>query len=611
MQLQEFLHRISARGVPSIFISHKIEEVLTLVNRIAVMESGRIVWRGAANETDVPTIFRQMGGAADAAEARVRNTRAGAGGDVVFRFEADDPVNATGAPIELKAGEIVGLAGLEGQGQRSTLRNRLFDRRRTAFVTGDRRRDGVFPINNVFQNATVTAISQGGLASIVSAPRLRDRAFPWFDRMGLPRDRSDHPILSLSGGNQQKALMTRAFSTDHPILLLDDPTRGVDIGVKHEIYGVLSDVADQGRLVVWNSSEDSEFEHCDRVLVFSGGAVVRVLDRATMSKADLIEASFSEVTAGGEDAHHEAGAFRPLDFIAPSIMVALFGLTAWFNPMVLKYAGLDLILAGAVPLVFASLAQTFIVGGSQIDLGIGPFMALVSVVTATWVAETPAIGFLALVVFGVVYASSSFLITVGRVPSIIATLGLSFIWIGIGYLVQPIPGGMAPPWMMSLMYYQFPLAPIPVVLIALATVLAILVNRSTLGTALRGFGNNPQALGDAGWSSIRFQFYRFATAGVFAIMGGMLITGVYTASDINAGASLTLLSVTALVMGGGSLAGGIIRPFGAVCAAISLTMISLVLGQMNLDTDFTPAVQGSLLLLVLIVRTLASGRVRA
>ena len=247
-------------------------------------------------------------------------------------------------------------------------------------------------MNTVLQNASVTGISAAGLASVVSDRAQRNRIFLWFDNLGLPRDRAHHPILSLSGGNQQKALMARAFSTDFPVLLLDDPTRGVDIGVKQEIYGVLQDVARPGRLVIWNSSEDSEFDHCDRVLVFSGGRIVRVLTRAGMTKAALIEASFSNLGEAGGTGTDAPSRLALMDMIAPMILIALFALTAYFNPMVLRYFGLDLILAGAVPLVFASLAQTFIVGGSEIDLGIGPFMALVSVVTATWVVDAPFLG---------------------------------------------------------------------------------------------------------------------------------------------------------------------------------------------------------------------------
>ena len=270
--------------------------------------------------------------------------------------------------------------------------------------------------------------------------------------------------------------------------------------------------------------------------------------------------------------------------------------------MVLKYAGLDLILAGAIPLVFASLAQTFIVGGSQIDLGIGPFMALVSVVTATWLVEAPPLGLLALIALVCVYAASSFLVTLGQVPSIIATLGLSFIWIGTGYLIQPVPGGTSPAWMSALIYFQFPVVPIPVVIIAVATVLAILFNRSDIGHGSSGLRQQPAGPGGSRLEPCSLPVLSVRRGGFLRAGRGHADHRPSTQPRTSIPApSLTLLSVTALVMGGGTLAGGIIRPFGAVCAAISLTLISLALGQFNLDNRFhacragRPAARGAAL----------------
>ncbi|WP_340302564.1 ATP-binding cassette domain-containing protein [Roseobacter sp. HKCCD7870] len=607
-QLHQYLKKISDTGVSVVFISHKIRDVLSLVDTVTVMESGKIVWSGATGDTNEEKIFSQMGGRSHDLRKTLDGDRRGSHGQVLFEFDTRDPVNATGNTIQLRAGEVVGLAGLEGQGQREALRNLLFDSKTSAFVSGDRRRDGIFPINSVIQNATVSAIAEMGLEVCYPEKKVGSKVLKWSDRVGLSKERLNDNILDLSGGNQQKALMVRALCTNQPVLLLDDPTRGVDSSVKREIYNVLQDIAESGRLVVWNSSEDDEFEQCDKVLVFSGGVIIKELDNTNFSKEAIIHASFSGVDSHLKTKKGKHQNIQFLDFVAPAIMLALFILAAWFNPMVVKYIGLDLILAGAVPLVFATLAQTFIIGGSQIDLGIGPFMALISVVSATFLVDAPFLGVLILCALLLTYASTSLLVVIGKVPSIIATLGLSFIWIGIGYIIQPIPGGSAPSWITSLIYFQFPIVPIPVVLILSVTAIAVLVNRSTLGTILRGFGNNPSSLKDGGWGPVKFQFFRWLSAGIFAVVGGILITGIYTASDINAGGSLTLLSVTAFVMGGGMLSGGIIRPVGAVCAAISLTLINLVLGQLNLDTDFTPMVQGSLLLTILLVRTIATRR---
>ncbi|WP_181900497.1 ATP-binding cassette domain-containing protein [Paracoccus thiocyanatus] len=599
-QLAAFLKDLAAKGVPSIYISHKLDEVISLVTRIVVLRNGRLCWQGQSGETDMDRLIAQMGGGPSA--ARCFHEAAAGGQEVLHRLAADDPLNGTGAEIALCRGEVVGLAGLERQGQSEALRTRFFDPRRATFVSGDRKTDGILPEATVLDNAALSRIAVAGL--FAPARDDRDTVLRWFDRLGLGRDRADHRITTLSGGNQQKALMIRALAVDRPVLLLDDPTRGVDIGVKQDFYGIIRDIAAEGRLVLWSSSEDAEFQYCDRILVFRNRRIVRVLTRDQALPAALTEVAFAaQPAADAPAAQGRPFGARVFDWIAPVSLVLVLAICAWLNPRVLSYAGIDLIMAGAVPLVFAALAQMFVVAGSQIDLGLGAFMALASVITATLLVDMPAAGILALAALLTAYMGLSLIIALADVPSIIATLGFSFVWLGTGYLVQDVPGGSSPSWLSTLLWYPLPLMPVSVALIVLASLAALVLNRSGLGVVLRGFGNNPIALEQAGWSPVRAQLARYGLAGLFGIAGGMMLTGIYTASDINAGNALTLLSVAALVMGGCALVGGTVAAIGTACAAVVLTLISFLLGQMNIGADFSPMVQGGLLLLVLVIRS--------
>ncbi|MGH7160444.1 MAG: ABC transporter permease subunit, partial [Acetobacteraceae bacterium] len=119
---------------------------------------------------------------------------------------------------------------------------------------------------------------------------------------------------------------------------------------------------------------------------------------------------------------------------------------------------------------------------------------------------------------------------------------------------------------------------------------------------LRGFGANARALSQSGWSPVAASLLRYAIAGAFALVAGLAMTAINTASDINAGGSYTLLSVAAVVVGGSALMGGRIAPVGVVCGALSLSLIGSLLGFLNVSTDYNAAVQGGLLIGILVLR---------
>lgn len=441
---------------------------------------------------------------------------------------------------------------------------------------------------------------------MISDDEIRRVVFPWFEKLRLPKARADHPVTDLSGGNQQKTLMIRALATDSAVILLDDPTRGVDVGVKAEFYNIIRQAANSGRLIIWNSTEDAEFAECDRVLVFRNGVIAQefagppdertliasFFDRATATRAERgrkSERSWSQLTR----------------YLAPVSLLLMFAISYALNPGVASRAGLDLLLSGSVALVLASLAQMFVVGGSQIDLGLGAFVGLTSVVVATLLADNPLLGIFALGVALFAYACSALLIEVCRIPSIVATLGLSFVWTGVGYLLQPLPGGSSPGWLTNVLNYETPFVPTSLLIVLVFGALAAWFNRSKLGIVLRGFGSNRTAMVQAGWSPLKFQMLRYLVAGTLATVSGMLLTGTNTASDINISAPLTLLGIAALVMGGCSLVGGVIAPFGTLCGALTLSLVTVVLGLVQIGADFSPMIQGGLLIAILLVRSVA------
>ncbi len=614
--LHAYVAARAAQGLAVIFISHKLQEVLAVSDRVVVMRNGAVVSDRPKAELTLAALMEAVGGRHEPAAADA--TRAAAPqGPVLVRLGGAVTV-PLGRSVELRAGEVVGLAGLEGGGQKALLR-RLFSPEaagagevartgRASFVSGDRRTEGVFPLWSVFDNIAVGRIARQAAPGLLRLRDEGDAARAWAARLALAEERLPDGILDLSGGNQQKALLARGMVDESPIVLLDDPTRGVDIGAKRDFYRVLRQVAAEGRLAVWHSTEDAELLECDRVLVLSQGTVVADLQGEAITEEAIIAGGFTTPGApagrlGRLGRRSPERLFQAIPFIGLAFLV---GLMAWMNPLVLSGFGMQLLLAPAVVLVLVALSQMFIVGGSEIDLGVGNFVSMVNVISATFLVTTPSLGAGMLLAGLCGYALLAVLIQTRAIPAIVATLGASFIWSGIGRTIQPSPGGAAPDWIRAAFSWQVPGLPTPVALILFAGLVALLIDRSPLGVIMRGFGSSPEALARLGWSPVRTAVWRYVIAGAFAMTAGLYLTALNGASDIRSGSGYTLLSIAGLVIGGCALIGGVIAPLGVVAGAVTLALVGAALAMLGVGTDYNALVQGSLLIAILGLRTALS-----
>jgi ribose transport system ATP-binding protein len=237
-----------------------------------------------------------------------------AGRDRALSLEAiGEPVVVVGGgalslPLVAAPGEVVGLAGLEGHGQREML-GRLYAaagraeagarvRGSVAYVAGDRQTEGVFPLWSVAENTTVRALRQITRRGFIDLAAEKRLAHEWIGRIGVRSDGDDARITTLSGGNQQKVLFARALASEATIVILDDPMRGVDVGTKSEVYGLIRREAETGRCFVWYATETEELRHCDRVYVFKSGRIVAALKAGEIAEERILDASFTETMPG-------------------------------------------------------------------------------------------------------------------------------------------------------------------------------------------------------------------------------------------------------------------------------------------------------------------------
>jgi ribose transport system permease protein len=281
------------------------------------------------------------------------------------------------------------------------------------------------------------------------------------------------------------------------------------------------------------------------------------------------------------------------------LLVAVF----WLQPRTMSYLGLDLMLNLAIPIAFATIAQMCVITVNDLDLSIGAYVGFVVCVAATFLNDTPLLGILVLLGGVVAYALLGALIHLRNLPSIVVTLGMSFVWVGVAVLILPTPGGKSPEWIAWLMKLKPPYVPFPIIAALVIAVFAhFALMRTSYGSILRGSGGNPKAIERAGWSLLKARMTMFGLAGFFGMLAGLTLIGLTTSAQANVAERYTLISIAGVILGGGSFVGGRISPIGAVLGAITLTLTASFLAVLRISPDWQIGAQGAILIIVLALR---------
>jgi ABC-type sugar transport system ATPase subunit len=326
--LFKILARHKVNGGSVIFISHRMDEIEEIGDRITVLRSGVSVAtldRGKATARDLVEL---MTGQEHLVSQRRLADDAERIQDTIVLSTRGVRLSATTAPIDLdlRAGELVGLAGLEGHGQdrflrilggvasaeqgdvicttraqAATIRSaKDAVRKGVVYVPRDRRTESIFESRSILDNFALPTQTRDSVAGMIHTRRTGRRFAGYVNSLRIVLGRDHHLITTLSGGNQQKVVTARWLAANPSVLLLNDPTRGVDLGAKHDIYQVLLDVARRGVAVVMLSTEvDEHLELMDRVLVFREGEVAAEITRADATRRRLVASFFGSETDDG------------------------------------------------------------------------------------------------------------------------------------------------------------------------------------------------------------------------------------------------------------------------------------------------------------------------
>lgn len=294
-------------------------------------------------------------------------------------------------------------------------------------------------------------------------------------------------------------------------------------------------------------------------------------------------------------------------FVEP--LVPLISLLAVVIPIALKnpnvvvtYRGLTILLSMAVPIMIATMAQMMAMAIGEIDFSLGNLVSLVTCIVGTILPARPGLAAMMLAGIVVVYMLVGAFVHLKNMPSIIVTIGLSFIWLGIAVIIQPRPGGDIPGLITGVVRYRPPLVPMPIVFaVLLAVVGHFLVFKTNFGILMRGVGDNVKSIRQAGHSVLAVRVLVFGLVGVFGILAGVALAGATTSADSQMARNYTLLAVSGVILGGGTFSGGKVSAAGAVMGALTMHLVTYLLVSYKLPTDWQAGAQGLTILLVLYV----------
>jgi ribose transport system ATP-binding protein len=320
-RLHDVVRLLASQGVAVLYISHRLDEVFQIAEEISVLKDGRLVATVPTEEASVQHVVRMMIGS-DLDEHYPRRRTASAGIRVAVR-ELVTANGVNGVSLHIAEGEILGLGGAVGSGRTEIARalagvdrilsgELLIDGRAihprnpaeaiaagVALLPEDRKADGLFFNFTGPPNMTISRLNAVQIGPLLSLSRERGRSRELMRQLRVDRRAEDRSVRFLSGGNQQKVVLARWLFADARLLILDEPTQGVDVSAKLEVYGVMNDLTAQGISILFISSDYPELlQMSDRLAVVRDGRIVRTTEHGELTEHQLVELATSESGQG-------------------------------------------------------------------------------------------------------------------------------------------------------------------------------------------------------------------------------------------------------------------------------------------------------------------------
>jgi ABC-type sugar transport system ATPase subunit/ribose/xylose/arabinose/galactoside ABC-type transport system permease subunit len=639
-------------GVGIVYVSHRLEEVLAICDRVTIMRDGETVESRPRSGLTMDRIvasmvgrasgpgFGETGPTASSAEREMRRRDVFPGG---VRLKVDGATSRGGTfravSFEIRSGEIVGLYGFVGAG-RSELAQALFGlqpfasgsvwvdgkptvvrsprqavREGLAYLPEDRLVQGIFRTHPLRANASIASLRNLSRFTLIGKRAERALASQVVRDMNVRASSIEQPIGTLSGGNQQKVVFGRWQSTAPKVLLLDEPTRGVDVGAKAEIHKLINDMAAKGAAILLISSELPEvMAMSDRVVTLSEGRVTGCFDPRKDGEETIAAAAVPKSSGADVAIRRKAGflvrllQFREVGLLAfivlLSAVMTVLKPTEFANPTNM----FDILASAALPAIMAQGAMLIICAGG-IDISVGSMVGLVAASAA--LAAKAGVPALACLAFAVTLGIALSLVNAGtaltaRIHPIIVTLAGLSIYRGA---MRIVTGGsevlQLPPGYRALANGNLFGLPKICYYVIIVTLLTHLFLRYTLsGRRVLALGNSESAARLIGLSKTRLTLLVFAVSGALVGLTAVLLPGYYGNVQANTGEGMELKAIAAAVIGGCNILGGRGSALGTLLGAFLVALLYNMLILLEASSYWQNIFVGGLILLAVTVDAL-------
>jgi ribose transport system ATP-binding protein len=649
------MRKAAAAGSAVLFVTHRLSEVFRVADRISVLRDGQ--YRGTHDPASIDQdgLVELMAGRSVKVEFPPVAAQIG---EAILEAKGLEGEGYGPLDLRLRRGEILGIAGADGNGQLQLLGDlaaiadpkgdlvvegrpvRTFGQAwdaGVAYLSSDRRDESLFqtlPIRENLVAGVLGKLSQGGVVTKAREDRQVEESI---DRYGIKLGSPEEPMTSLSGGNQQKVALGKVLETGPRVLLCDEPTQGVDVRSRLEIYRMLRDGAEAGLAVVIVSSDAAELAGlCDRVIVLSRGQIVAEMQAEGSSEESIVHAFTGHESGAGDDALEQPTGSAPgssvpaavrspwarlRDFVGRHedlarlsllalILVLLGAYTQNRESTFLTPAGIYNVLLLALPLAAVAAAQFVVMFIGGIDLSVAGTMGVTVCLLSFWVQSgSTAVALILALLIGIgvgtlIGIGNSTLIERLQISPVIATIATLGILQGIGLTLRPTAAGSIDLGLTELLTKKVWVFPLPLIVLAVLFVLADWLMRSTgTGLRLRAVGLNSQFAYRLGVNAPRLRQLSYVICAALAGVAGVILAGQVGVGDSTVGNQYLLLAVAAPILGGAGLLGGrgtfIGCGLGAVLLALGLTLPT----TLNLGEGWNYILTGGLTLIALTIYT--------
>lgn len=643
-----------AGGGAVLFVSHRLDEIFTLADEVTVLRDGRLVWNKALPETDHEDLIRGMVGRAVTFE---RDPESVPGKEVRLTVRAleDRAAAFHDVSIDIRRGEVYGIYGLVGAGQ-SEFCQALFGLRPAAsgevllgttalhnfspgerteagigYVPADRLSQGMFHQMTVGENMSITSLNRKTRAGWVNRSAEREANEVYVRDLRVKTLGPDQNALQLSGGNQQKVLLGRWLQTMPEVLILEEPTQGVDVGAKGEIHKIITGLAKEGKSVLLVTSEIPELLALShRVGVMREGRLVTELDAASTSEDELLRHALPDAaskkrsleTINDTKVGAGSGFMRALQWLTSKreaslgiFLVLLITILATTVPAFATGQNLQDILVNQSILIIGALGMMLVIIAGGIDISVGAILAIAAMAAAKGDAAglpLPVAAGGAMLVGLTLGAINGSLTVFGRVHSIVITLGTLFIFRAamielMGGKWLYVTAGMTDVGRGNVGGENG----IPVLIFAaiLAAIFVhLLLKHIVSGRRLYAFGGDRASAAFLGIYDKRAVPLAFAISGLLMGLAGVLHAGYYGQVQANTGQGFELKVIAAAVIGGTHIMGGRGSALGTVLGALFLGIVSNALVLTRVSTFWDNVVIGGMILLAVVLDSVTTRR---